>query len=542
MAEALVGTLDRGVRAPGDAVGAVAERRDRPRPVGAARRSSDRGVALLDGVEVAGDGLDERAGARRRRLQRRVGDLVGDAAVDLVAEAGEHRHRRGGDGPGDRLGVERGQLVAGAAATDDDDDVEAAPAGVVRERTDRPADRAATPPAPARGCRRARAGTRSRCAPARRGSRATPRCRRWRRRRRAAAPRLSGRRPVGVERAVGGQPAQHLVALLGEVAEREPRVEVGHLQPELAARRVEVEVAEDAHLHAVGEAQAVRGEQRAQALAGVGEELHAQHGLAPGRVVGEGEVGVAAALAPPLDLAAHPDPVAEPAAQRRVDGVGELATVNVGLAASSSASSPKSNAGSGVIVTLAGSCACQCGASAPLARATRQLARRCRGRPSVGEQLAVDGEVALDAQVLELLQRAFEGTAARAGELVELLLHAVEVRVFTFSVDSVYFCHCWPNLPISDRISSLVCSIMKLSNAWRMTPRKANSVSGEHITTRWRHGVVEQAGVVLVDEPGELLVGQEQQHVVDRRPVALARRTRAWPAPSPAAARRRGSA
>ena len=90
------------------------------------------------------------------------------------------------------------------------------------------------------------------------------------------------------------------------------------------------------------------------------------------------------------------------------------------------------------------------------------------------------------------------------------------------SADSVYFCHCWPNLPISWRISSLVCSIMKLSNAWRMTPRKANSVSGEHITTRWRHRLVEQARVVLVDEPGELLVGQEQQHVVDGRAVALA--------------------
>ena len=59
------------------------------------------------------------------------------------------------------------------------------------------------------------------------------------------------------------------------------------------------------------EAQPVLGEQRAQALAGVGEELHAQHRLAAGRVVGEGEVGVPAALAPPLDLAAHPDAVAE---------------------------------------------------------------------------------------------------------------------------------------------------------------------------------------------------------------------------------------
>ena len=93
---------------------------------------------------------------------------------------------------------------------------------------------------------------------------------------------------------------------------------------------------------------------------------------------------------------------------------------------------------------------------------------------------------------------------------------------FTLSADSVYFCHCWPNLPISWRISSLVCSIMKLSNAWRMTPRKANRVSGEHITTRWAMASSSRPRVVLVDEAGELLVGQEQQHVVDGRAVALA--------------------
>ena len=91
MAEPLVGALDRGVRAPGDAMGAVADAaigrgQLAPRPARATAR-----VALLDGAEVAGDGLHERAGARGRCLQRRVGDLVGDAAVDLVAEAGEHR-------------------------------------------------------------------------------------------------------------------------------------------------------------------------------------------------------------------------------------------------------------------------------------------------------------------------------------------------------------------------------------------------------------------------------------------------------------------
>ena len=43
--------------------------------------------------------------------------------------------------------------------------------------------------------------------------------------------RPSGRRPLASSSAVGGQAAQHLVALLRQVAEREPRVEIGHLQP-----------------------------------------------------------------------------------------------------------------------------------------------------------------------------------------------------------------------------------------------------------------------------------------------------------------------
>ena len=52
-------------------------------------------------------------------------------------------------------------------------------------------------------------------------------------------------------------------------------------------------------------------QQRAQPHPGVGEELHPDDRLPARRVVGEREVGVAAALAPALDLAAHPDAVAE---------------------------------------------------------------------------------------------------------------------------------------------------------------------------------------------------------------------------------------
>ena len=110
-AEALVGALDGRVGAPGDALGPVDERAVGRRQ-SCAGGGDDRAVALLDRGEVGADCLDEGGGAGGRRLQRRVGDLVGDAAVDLVAEPGEHGHRCRGDRPGDRFGVERRQLVA----------------------------------------------------------------------------------------------------------------------------------------------------------------------------------------------------------------------------------------------------------------------------------------------------------------------------------------------------------------------------------------------------------------------------------------------
>ncbi len=120
---------------------------------------------------------------------------------------------------------------------------------------------------------------------------------------------------VGVEQAFGDQAADGLVALGGEIAEREAGVEVGHLEPELAGRGVEVEVAEHAHLHPVDESEAVLLQHRTQLHPGVGEELHIEHRLHAGRVVGQAEVGVLAALVPALDLATHPDAVAEATSQ-----------------------------------------------------------------------------------------------------------------------------------------------------------------------------------------------------------------------------------
>ena len=66
-----------------------------------------------------------------------------------------------------------------------------------------------------------------------------------------------GSPPIGVEEAAGDQPSHHLIALLGQVTERETGVDAGHHQLDLAAGRVEVEVAVDADLDPVAEAESM---------------------------------------------------------------------------------------------------------------------------------------------------------------------------------------------------------------------------------------------------------------------------------------------
>ena len=101
------------------------------------------------------------------------------------------------------------------------------------------------------------------------------------------------------------------------LAEREARVDAAHLQAQLAGRCEEVEVAEDAHLQPVGQAQPVLHQQRLQPSLRGREELHVDDGLALVGLLHQAEVGVRAAHAPALDLAAHPHAIAEPAAQAR---------------------------------------------------------------------------------------------------------------------------------------------------------------------------------------------------------------------------------
>ena len=121
---------------------------------------------------------------------------------------------------------------------------------------------------------------------ARRGSRATPPCRRSTRRRRAAAPGSARRRPL----ASSDPSAASRRSTCSRCWARSPSVKRGSrsdiFRPSEPARGVEVEVAEDAHLHAVAEAQPVLLQQRAQAHPGVGEELDPHDGLAARRVVG----------------------------------------------------------------------------------------------------------------------------------------------------------------------------------------------------------------------------------------------------------------
>ena len=130
---------------------------------------------------------------------------------------------------------------------------------------------------------------------------------------------------VAVEVTTRHQPAKNLITLLGEVTEREARIDATHLQRQPPSGSVEVEVAVNAHLHPVAEDEPVPVEDAAQPLALGGEEGHLDDGFGLGLVVGEREVGVGTSRTPALDLAAHPHPVVEPSTQPPVDHLGKLA-------------------------------------------------------------------------------------------------------------------------------------------------------------------------------------------------------------------------
>jgi hypothetical protein len=69
-------------------------------------------VRAIGAGEEVGDLRAQRDGACGGRLVRRMRDVVGDAAVDLVAHPGEHGHREPGDGARHAFGVERREVDA----------------------------------------------------------------------------------------------------------------------------------------------------------------------------------------------------------------------------------------------------------------------------------------------------------------------------------------------------------------------------------------------------------------------------------------------
>ena len=89
----------------------------------------------------------------------------------------------------------------------------------------------------------------------------------------------------------------------------------------------------DPDLHAVGQPQTVPLQQRPQLEADVGEQADGDGGLPVFPIVGQAEVHVPVALAEALHLPPHPDPFEEPAAERAVDRLGQLADREGGQAA-----------------------------------------------------------------------------------------------------------------------------------------------------------------------------------------------------------------
>ena len=137
------------------------------------------------------------------------------------------------------------------------------------------------------------------------------------------------------------------------------------------------------------------------------------------------------------------------------------------------------------------------------------------GFADLGEQLAVDRQVAFAPNGVELLQRLLELPATgahqlveRPVELVEAVLHLVERLVVLQPLLA----------ELADQAEDLVARLLDHEVVEGLADDTEEREQGER---RAHHdalaeGIVEQRRVVLVDEPGELLVGQEQQDVVDR--------------------------
>ena len=122
---------------------------------------------------------------------------------------------------------------------------------------------------------------------------------------------------------------------------------------------------------------------------------------------------------------------------------------------------------------------------------------------------------------LELLQRLFELAPAGPHQLVELAIELLELGVHLVELLVVLL----PlHAELADDRQDLVAGLLGDEVVVGLAD---DTQEGEQRQRRAHHhalghGIVDQRRVVLVDETGELLVGEEQQHVVDRIASRLA--------------------
>ena len=249
---------------------------------------------------------------------------------------------------------------------------------------------------------------------------------------------------------------------------------------------------------------------------GVGEELDVDHGLASplpaiGRRPRPAEVGVLAPLAPALDLAAHPDAVGEAAPEGAVDGVGQLAdrvgrvagVVEFGVAEVERrlAHSPDSISRRRHAVTRPGRAACHApsirivppGGVSVSSSAARGAAK---SSPSTGRPRWRRSSSSWRSGRSSWRRRAPASCSKRAVDAVEPLLDRVDLVGVLAPLAR----------ELAEQLQDLVARLLDHEVVERLAD---DAEEGEQRERRAQHHLlahrlVEERGVVLVDEPGEL--------------------------------------
>ena len=131
-----------------------------------------------------------------------------------------------------------------------------------------------------------------------------------------------------------------------------------------------------------------------------------------------------------------------------------------------------------------------------------------------------DGRSRWSRSAFDLANRAVERPFASGGQLVELVVQRHEVPLQLVGGRRVLA----PlHAELADELEDLDAALLDHEVVERLAD---HAEEGEQRERRAHddplaESVVEQRRVVLVDEPGELLVGEEQQHVVDGALLAL---------------------